>query len=113
MKAFNKNQTGIITIALNQLSLEKYIEEFYIFSDVAQIQFDDFSVRIISPMDNTLQFTLFDGSGENIIKTIVTEKTIETLPVKRLILSLLGVLMLQAFETEWDGYTFQELPACS
>jgi len=109
MKNFDARQRGMITCALNQLGLEKYIETFNIYSDFADIGFDDFCVRIICPMENALQFTLFD-QGDNIIKTIVTDKAIEALPIKRIVLSLLGIIMLQSFETEWDGYTFQELP---
>jgi len=107
MKNFDKTQTGMLTCALNQLSLEKYIEDFFIYNDFAQIEFDNYKIRIISLFEGSLQFSLFDNK-DNIIKTVMTDSAKESLPIKRLILSLLGLIMMQAFDIEWDGYTLQE-----
>ncbi len=107
MKSFPKRTYGVITLAINTLSLENYIDDYDIHRDFAEVDFDCYRVRIISPMENCLQFTLYD-LGDNIIKSVITDCVEDSLPIRRFILSLLGIVQLQSFEAEWDGYTIRE-----
>ena len=107
MKKFKLDQTGNITLAINTLSLERYIDGYDIRKDFAQVNFDCFHIRITCPIDAALNFTLFD-LADNIICSVTTDAVIDALPIRRLILSMFGIVMMQSFKTEWDGYTLEE-----
>ena len=106
---FNKNQTGNIMLALITLELENYIDGYKIYSDFASVDFDDYSIRITVPVKNALQFSLLHSSqGDKLIQSLVTESAQRALPIRRIILSLFGVIQLQSFSKEWDGFTIHE-----
>jgi len=107
MKKFKAKIYGSITLAVNTLTLEKYIEDYQIEKDFIEVSIDVFRVRIISPIDDALQFTLYDLS-DNVIQSVLTESVTEALPIRRVILSLFGLILLRSFKTEWDGYTVKE-----
>ena len=107
MKKYTPKQEANIRRALNQLKNSNLIEDFAMESNWAVACFDHCEVRIISPIKDALQFTLTNG-GDEPIKTFMTECAVDVLPIQRAILSLFGLVMLQAFESDWDGYTFLE-----
>lgn len=99
------SKTGPLCLAVNSLMLEKYVEDYYIGNRYVEVQLDCWRVRITAPMDNALQFELLDGNEERLVDSVVTDCVNDALPIRRVILSLLGKVMLECFKNEWDGYT--------
>ena len=104
---FDKTQRANITLALNVLSVGKYIDYFHVYENFATIDFDFYEVAITVPVKGALQFTL--KSDDRLLESIVTETVCESLPIQRLVNSLFGVVMMEQFESEWDGYSSHEI----
>lgn len=107
MYKFGHKHRGSLTLAALMLGQEDYINGYEVGSDFVEFEFDDYRIRVTSPMEDALQFVLFDLENNN-IDSVVTDSVNDALPIRRLIMSLFGTIMLQSFRTEWDGYTITE-----
>lgn len=104
----DNSKTGALCLAINSLSLEHYIESYYLSSRYADAVFDCWTVRISCPMEGALHFQLLEGNEERVLDSFTTDQVKDALPIRRVILAMLGKVMLDAFKNEWDGYTVSE-----
>lgn len=108
MIKFSKDQTRIIHLAINTLVLENYIENYFVNEKEAHVFFDELMIEIIAPMDDgALQLRLINRGG-SYVDQVLTDSVIEALPLRRLVLSLFGSMMLHDFRKDWSGFSQKE-----